>query len=34
MKLYNVMDNFNTKYIKSKYIKVKEYFNQRTKRNI
>ena len=34
IKLYDVIDNFNTKHIKSKHIKVKEHFNQTNKRNI
>ena len=34
IKLYDVINNFNTKYIESKYMKVKEHFNQTNKRNI
>ena len=34
IKLYNIIDNFNTKHIELKHIKVKEYSNQTNKRNI
>ena len=34
IKLYNVIDNFNTKHIKSRHMKVKKHFDQINKRNI
>ena len=34
IKLYDVIDNFNTKHIESRYMKIKEHFNQTNKRNI
>ena len=34
IKLYNVINNFNTKHIKLKHMKVKKHFDQTNKRNI
>ena len=34
IKLYNIIDNFNTKHTESRHIKVKEYFDQINKQDI
>ena len=34
IKFYNIIDNFNTKHIKSRYMKVKKHFDQTNKRDI
>ena len=34
IKFYDVINNFNTKHIESKYMKVKKHFDQTNKRDI